>query len=88
MNCTDWDVVQSILTQLKTSPAWKHRAGAAKLIVLLGPKHVCLDEEVEKVYELLERQLWDDANRDVRTEVAKAIMALGMFPRACERTEK
>ncbi|XP_064635806.1 uncharacterized protein LOC135492977 isoform X2 [Lineus longissimus] len=88
MNCTDWEVIQSILTHLKSSPVWKHRAGTAKLLVLLGPKHVCLENEVEKVYELLEKRLWDDANKDVRTEVAKAIMALGMFSRACERAEK
>ena len=36
MNCRDTAVVRSVMLQLRSSPVWKYRADAAKLLSLLG----------------------------------------------------
>ncbi|XP_064618168.1 LOW QUALITY PROTEIN: uncharacterized protein LOC135482224 [Liolophura sinensis] len=88
MNCTDWEVVEEVLELLRVSPVWKYRDLAAKLLILLGIHSVCKDEKVEKVYDLLERKLWDEPITEVRLSVAKTITALNMFPKASERVEQ
>merc|ERR1712050_591337 len=89
MNVKDPETVQAVLRQLSKSFVWKHRADAAKLLVFLGQDNVCINEDVtNSVFELLENRLWDDANSNVRLEVAKAVVALGMFSKACENAEK
>ncbi|XP_053391343.1 uncharacterized protein LOC123563746 isoform X3 [Mercenaria mercenaria] len=88
LNCTSWEVVQHLLSLFKESPVWKYRALAADLLIVLGKDHVCKRGEEEKIYQILERKLWDDPNRDVRVSAAKALAALGMFGKACERIEK
>ncbi|XP_052684890.1 uncharacterized protein LOC128164871 isoform X3 [Crassostrea angulata] len=89
LNCTDQDIVLSILDMIKSSFVWKYRVLATELLITLGIKHVCQDPEVvEKVYKILERRLWDDPTVEVRVASAKALTALGMFRRACDTIEK
>ncbi|XP_052261939.1 uncharacterized protein LOC127865911 isoform X4 [Dreissena polymorpha] len=88
LNCTSWDVVQHLLGLFQKSPVWKYRALAADLLIVLGKEHVCLSGEEERIYQILERKLWDDPNRDVRVSAAKALAALGMFAKACDRIGK
>jgi hypothetical protein len=45
-------------------------------------------KEAESIYNILERRLWDDPNKEVRQEVAKVLAALGLYAKACERVEK
>ncbi|XP_013379125.2 uncharacterized protein LOC106150709 [Lingula anatina] len=84
----DWAIVKAVLMQLRHSPNWRHRAEAAKLIAFLGPKNVCKESEVEKVFALLESRLWDDPVKSVRLEITKALQALGMYQRVCDRAMK
>lgn len=89
MNCTDPPVVEAVLHRLRWSPNLKNRSLCARLLVFMGPRAVCSAEvDRDRVFELLEARLWDDPIPDVRTEIAKAIIALDMFPRCCERAEK
>ncbi|XP_061175162.1 uncharacterized protein LOC133184218 isoform X2 [Saccostrea echinata] len=89
LNCTDQDIVLSILDMIKSSYVWKYRVLATELLITLGVKNVCQDPEVvEKVYKILERRLWDDPTIEVRVASAKALTALGMFRRACDTIEK
>ncbi|CAH1794759.1 unnamed protein product [Owenia fusiformis] len=86
--CREWKVVESIVTQVCASPVWKYRVEAAKILASLGPKYVCIEKETEKIYEQLERRLWNDPNQAVREEISKTLQALQLFTRACERLEK
>ncbi|XP_071107596.1 uncharacterized protein [Haliotis cracherodii] len=88
LNCTDSSVITSVQDILATSIVWKHRELAAKLLISLGPGHPCVRDDYEKIYLLLERRLWDDPSKEVRTAAAKALTALRMFARACETIEK
>ncbi|XP_048763118.1 uncharacterized protein LOC125671422 isoform X3 [Ostrea edulis] len=89
LNCTDQDIVLSILDMIKSSYVWKYRVLAMELLITLGIRHVCQDPEVvEKVYKILERRLWDDPTVEVRVASAKTLTALGMFRRACDTIEK
>ncbi|XP_060063442.1 nestin-like [Ylistrum balloti] len=88
LNCTDSDVVRSITDMLHKSFVWKHRALAAELLIVLGPKNVLKVGEVDKLYEILERRLWDEPIKEVRVAAAKALTALGLFGKACEKIEK
>ena len=54
----------------------------------LGPRYVCVEEHKKRISEYLECRLWEDPVEEVRLEVAKAVIALDMFPFACERAEK
>ena len=57
-------------------------------VVVVGPQYVCMDPvSTESIYAVLERRLWDDPNKQVRLEMAKALAALELFPIACERIE-
>ena len=73
---------------LSKSSVWKHRCLAAELLITLGRQYVFVDTKEEDVYNILERRLWDDPNSEVRLASAKALTALGMFSKACEKTEK
>ncbi|XP_076072539.1 uncharacterized protein LOC143044417 isoform X2 [Mytilus galloprovincialis] len=88
LNVTDNDIVQSTLKMLSKSSVWKHRCLAAELLITLGQIHVFAETKEEDVYTILERRLWDDPTVDVRLSSAKALAALGMFSKACEKTEK
>ncbi|CAC5356468.1 unnamed protein product [Mytilus coruscus] len=88
LNVTDNDIVQSTLKMLSTSSVWKHRCLAADLLITLGQIHVFAETKEDDVYTILERRLWDDPTVDVRLSSAKALAALGMFSKACEKTEK
>lgn len=88
LNCTDSDIVNSIKDMLHKSFVWKHRALAAELLIVLGPKHVLKIAEVDQLYEILERRLWDEPIKEVRVAAAKALTALGLFGKACEKIEK
>ena len=89
MNCTDPAVIRAVLYRLRWSPNFKNRSLCARLLVIIGPRAVCTSEaERGRIFELLETRIWDDPMPDVRTEIAKAIIALDMFPRSCERAEK
>ncbi|KAL4239547.1 HEAT repeat containing 9 [Mactra antiquata] len=88
LNCTNWEVVQHLLSLFQESPVWKYRALAADLLIVLGKANVCKRGEEERIYQILERKLWDDPNKDVRVSAAKALAALGMFSKACDRIEK
>ncbi|XP_067672205.1 uncharacterized protein [Haliotis asinina] len=88
LNCTDSSVITSVQDILATSTVWKHRELAAKLLISLGPGHPCVRDDYEEIYLLLERRLWDDPSKEVRTAAAKALTALRMFARACETIEK
>ncbi|XP_074647936.1 uncharacterized protein LOC141903632 isoform X2 [Tubulanus polymorphus] len=91
MNCHEPGIVNAVLDQLCSSPVWKYRHNAAKLIITLGSRYVLQENPsltFDEVFERLEWRLWDDLNKLVRLEVAKAITALGMFNKACERAEK
>ena len=46
------------------------------------------DALADRVYDQLERRLWDEPNKVVRYESAKALAALELFPQACEKVEK
>ncbi|XP_033750717.1 uncharacterized protein LOC117334950 isoform X2 [Pecten maximus] len=88
LNCTDSDIIRSIIDMLRKSFVWKHRALAAELLIVLGPKHVLKTSEVDNLYEVLERRLWDEPIKEVRVAAAKALTALGLFGKACEKIEK
>ncbi|CAG2195147.1 unnamed protein product [Mytilus edulis] len=88
LNVTDNDIVQSTFKMLSKSSVWKHRCLAAELLITLGQIHVFAETKEEDVYTILERRLWDDPTVDVRLSSAKALAALGMFSKACEKTEK
>lgn len=88
LNCTDLDIVKSTLRMLSKSSVWKHRCLAAELLITLGRQYVFAETKEEDVYNILERRLWDDPNSEVRLASAKALTALGMFSKACEKTEK
>ncbi|KAL3877329.1 hypothetical protein ACJMK2_035059 [Sinanodonta woodiana] len=88
LTATSPEIVYHLLDLFRESPVWKYRALAADLLIVLGRKHVCIGRQEEKVYLLLEKKLWDDPSKDVRVAAAKALTALGMFSKACERIEK
>ncbi|XP_052764355.1 uncharacterized protein LOC128206119 isoform X3 [Mya arenaria] len=88
LSSTSWDVVQHLLELFQKSSVWKYRALAADLLIVLGKEHVCRKGEEGRIYHILERKLWDDPNKEVRVSAAKALAALGMFSKACERIEK
>ncbi|KAK3610757.1 hypothetical protein CHS0354_028156 [Potamilus streckersoni] len=88
LTATSPEIVHHLLDLFRESPVWKYRALAADLLIVLGRKHVCIGNQEEKVYLLLEKKLWDDPSKDVRVAAAKALTALGMFSKACERIEK
>ncbi|ELT97382.1 hypothetical protein CAPTEDRAFT_190566 [Capitella teleta] len=88
MNVHHRPVIEAVLKQLQRSPVWKHRKAAARQLIHLGSKWVLGSGEADKVYEILERRLWDDPNKVVRHEVAKVLAALGLFASACEKVEK
>ncbi|KAJ8319004.1 hypothetical protein KUTeg_004095 [Tegillarca granosa] len=88
LNCTDYDIVMSIMDLLNKSPVWKYRELAANLLIDLGQKVVCSGPDTEKIYEILEKRLWDESQKEVRLAAAKALAALGMFGKACEKIEK
>ncbi|KAH9513080.1 hypothetical protein Btru_035790 [Bulinus truncatus] len=81
---TDDRVVQHIEDLLRDSPIWIYRALACNLLISLGSKHACVIKHNEKIYQLLERHLWDDPSMEVRLTAAKSLTALGMFSRACD----
>eukprot|EP00058_Branchiostoma_floridae_P018096 XP_002603585.1 hypothetical protein BRAFLDRAFT_126911 [Branchiostoma floridae] len=82
MNYSEPQVREAILEQLKASPVWKYRAAAAKLITYLGPTFLTGEEDIEHVFQILDRRLWDDPKREVRATVALAVEALNMKTRA------
>ncbi|XP_035694745.1 uncharacterized protein LOC118428709 isoform X2 [Branchiostoma floridae] len=88
MNYSEPQVREAILEQLKASPVWKYRAAAAKLITYLGPTFLTGEEDIEHVFQILDRRLWDDPKREVRATVALAVEALNMKTRAYELAER
>ncbi|XP_066292588.1 uncharacterized protein [Branchiostoma lanceolatum] len=88
MNHSKPQVREAILEQLKASPVWKYRAAAAKLITYLGPAFLTGEEDIEHVFQILDRRLWDDPKREVRATVALAVEALNMKTRAYELAER
>ncbi|XP_078691741.1 uncharacterized protein LOC144922054 isoform X1 [Branchiostoma floridae x Branchiostoma belcheri] len=88
MNSREPQVREAILQQLKASPVWKYRAAAAKLITYLGPTFLTGEEDIEHVFQILDRRLWDDPKREVRATVALAVEALNMKTRAYELAER
>uniref|UniRef100_A0A2C9LNZ8 HEAT repeat-containing protein 4 n=1 Tax=Biomphalaria glabrata TaxID=6526 RepID=A0A2C9LNZ8_BIOGL len=84
LHFTDDNVVQHIEDMLRDSPVWSFRALACNLLISLGPNHECVIKHNEKIYQLLERRLWDDPSMEVRLTAAKSLTALGMFTRACD----
>ena len=93
MNVRDAVVVEAIFSQLKSSPVWRHRAEAGRLLISMGPDAVIGGgdhgtKQYDHVFEILENRLWDDPTRDVRTVIAHVVSAMGMVSKACERAEK
>ncbi|CAL1526331.1 unnamed protein product [Lymnaea stagnalis] len=84
LHFTDDSVIQHIENMLVESPVWSYRALACHLLVDLGSKHEYVIKHHEKIYQLLEKRLWDDPSMDVRRAAAKSLTALGMFSRACD----
>ena len=50
--------------------------------ITLGNRHV-LVKDVDEIFEILERLLWDHAHQDVRTKVAELLNTLRLRKRAC-----
>ncbi|XP_033100657.1 uncharacterized protein LOC117104106 isoform X2 [Anneissia japonica] len=78
MHATESEVIQTILTQLQTSPVGRHRSAAANLLIFLGSVCIPTQEAAQNVFSVLEQRLYNDPVKDVRVEIANAITALGM----------
>ncbi|XP_022095468.1 uncharacterized protein LOC110981826 isoform X2 [Acanthaster planci] len=88
MNAREPDVVKMVLHQMQFSKSWKHRVAAARLLVLLGTKHMKTDEDVQMVFNILERRLYDDPSREVRSEIATTLTALDLRELVADLVEK
>ncbi|XP_071813224.1 uncharacterized protein [Apostichopus japonicus] len=78
LRASDTDVVEIIIHQLENSSVWKYRAAAAKLLVFLGLECFQNEDEMNRIFEILQRRLYDDPSREVRAEVANTLSALSM----------
>ncbi|KAJ8037925.1 Protein HEATR9 [Holothuria leucospilota] len=87
-HATEQDVVDIIVHQLQNSTVWRYRAAAAKLLVCLGPECFQNEEEMDRVFEILGRRLYDDPSKEVRSEVASTLTSLGMKDWIVDRVEK
>ncbi|XP_071797247.1 uncharacterized protein [Asterias amurensis] len=88
MNARDQDVTKMVLHQMQYSKSWKHRVSSAKLLVIIGCKHMKTDEEVQEVFNILERRLYDDPSKEVRSEIASTLTALELRDLATNLVEK
>ena len=64
MNYQSADIVMVVLEQLDRSAVWKYRVDAIKLLVHLGVRCAMPTQALgDRVFELLERRLWDEPNK-------------------------
>ncbi|XP_038065353.1 uncharacterized protein LOC119735636 isoform X2 [Patiria miniata] len=88
MDAREPDVIKMVLHQMQYSKSWKHRAAAARLLVLIGTKSMKTDEDVQMVFSILERRLYDDPSREVRSEIATTLTSLDLRELAADLVEK
>ncbi|XP_028395285.1 uncharacterized protein LOC114519362 [Dendronephthya gigantea] len=82
MNSKDKIVVESLLHELSTSVSWKVRVQACDLLMFVGNRHV-LAKDVDEIFQILERLLWDHAHQVVRSKVAELLNTLRLRNKAC-----
>ncbi|CAB3992409.1 uncharacterized protein LOC111334040 [Paramuricea clavata] len=82
MNSKDKIIVEALLHELNTSINWKVRVQACDLLMFVGNRHV-LVKDVDEIFEILERLLWDHAHQEVRSKVAELLNTLRLRNRAC-----
>lgn len=64
MNYHSQDIVAVVLDQFERSAVWKYRVDAVKLLVHLGVRFAMPTQALgDRVFELLERRLWDEPNK-------------------------
>ena len=73
MNYHSSDIVLVVLDQLDRSAVWKYRVDAVKLLVHLGVRFAMPSQALgDRVFELLERRLWDEPNKVLFLKPTKA----------------
>jgi len=77
MNCKDGVIIDTILFQLNNAKNWKERTAAATLLQFIGVKGVTKDDP-EKVFDILEKLLWNHPIVEVRAKAAEVINEFGM----------
>ncbi|XP_020905369.1 protein HEATR9 [Exaiptasia diaphana] len=83
MNCKDKYVLEVLLDHLCTAHNWKNRLQAAELLIFIGSRDLFSVLPPEKVFDVLERLLWDHSNKELRAKIAEVINVLGIRQPAC-----
>eukprot|EP00794_Sanderia_malayensis_P009086 gene9085-10055_t len=81
MNCRDDLIINTLLHQISNANNWKHRVNAANLLLFIGVKDATLNYP-DKIFDTLEKLLWNHPNSDLRSKIADVINEFGMRPRA------
>lgn len=84
MNCKEKRVVEALMEQLNTAYNWKLRMEAADLLIFIGGRDVFTVKSADEVFDILERLLWDHANKELRAKVSDALSSLNLRQRATE----
>ncbi|EDO33579.1 predicted protein [Nematostella vectensis] len=82
-NCKDHVVLDALLQQMSSSYNWKHRLEAAELLIFIGSRDVFKVMSEDEVFDVLEKLLWDHANKELRLKISEALAAMGLRQRAC-----
>ncbi|XP_065066138.1 uncharacterized protein LOC135692046 isoform X2 [Rhopilema esculentum] len=81
MNCKDDVIIDCLLFQISNARNWKQRISAAELLQYIGVKDAT-KEDPDKVFDTLEKLLWNHPSTELRAKIADVIADFGMRPKA------
>lgn len=87
MNCKNDDIIEALLHQVSHASAWKFRMQALSLLKFIGLKRLKI-YGIDKVYNVLQQQLWNHPNKSFRRETALLLTEFNLHEEACANTLK